>query len=293
MERTRNVITRKKNKHNESASQIKLLLCISIAATLTLVKLFCPSITSMLKDAVLPYIEADVDYVEAIAAIGRVITGGDISSNSENNVSSNDEKISKTDALIQNIELPEQGGYDAMLGELSTKAMKVGLAVQVREDDVPECVTTFLQSQSEYELMGFPEDVDYNMYELPFEKVAPLNGTVTSKFGYRTHPVSQTIKFHYGTDIGAEEGTDIFSFADGTVLYTADSVSYGNFLVIEHSDGYETLYAHCSSILVSTSDKISAGDVIARVGSTGNATGSCLHFEVKRNGVYLNSGYYI
>lgn len=108
----------------------------------------------------------------------------------------------------------------------------------------------------------------------------PLNsGTITDRFGvYRTLRGER----HRGVDIGAPRGTSIHASASGTVSTVAYNKSYGNYVVIEHSNGYSTLYAHASSLLVHTGQRVSKGDVIARVGNTGLSTGNHLHFEVRR-----------
>ena len=93
-------------------------------------------------------------------------------------------------------------------------------------------------------------------------------------------------------DIAADEGTPIEAFADGTVRETGES-SYGKYLIVDHADGFSTLYAHCSSISVEMGEKVSCGSEIARVGQTGNATGPHLHLEIWRNGAALDPADYL
>ena len=107
---------------------------------------------------------------------------------------------------------------------------------------------------------------------------------ITSKFGYRIHPIFQTQKYHSGVDIAANSGEPITAAAGGTITIAEYSSSYGNYVVIYHSDGTTTLYAHMSSMAVSAGQTVSKGDVIGYVGSTGNSTGPHLHFEVRVNG---------
>lgn len=108
--------------------------------------------------------------------------------------------------------------------------------------------------------------------------INPTDGVLTSSFGMRDG------RNHDGIDIGAESGTEIYAAAGGTVVFAGVVSGYGNYVVLEHADGYETAYAHCSKIAVNLGDEVSAGDVIAYVGSTGNSTGPHLHFEVKHSG---------
>ena len=105
---------------------------------------------------------------------------------------------------------------------------------------------------------------------------------IASDFGYRTNPY---VGFHYGVDIGMAMGTPICAVKDGTVTTSVHgSGGYGYYIIIDHADGVQTLYAHCSELLVSVGDEVKKGDVIAKVGSTGRSTGPHVHFEVRING---------
>ena len=116
----------------------------------------------------------------------------------------------------------------------------------------------------------------------------PVAGTITSQFGHRVDPITGEVSSHTGTDIACAEGTPILAAADGTVTVTngLDSWggSYGYYIQIDHGGGLETLYAHCSSICVATSQQVQAGQVIGYVGHTGRVTGSHLHLEVRIDG---------
>lgn len=121
-----------------------------------------------------------------------------------------------------------------------------------------------------------------------------VSTTITSPYGTRTHPITGKVKTHTGLDIGAAHGTNIFAAADGTVLISGwNSGGYGNYVVIDHGGGLTTLYAHCSSLLVSAGQKVSRGQVIAKCGSTGMSTGPHLHFEVLKNGNHTNPWAYL
>lgn len=112
----------------------------------------------------------------------------------------------------------------------------------------------------------------------------PVAGTITSQFGHRVDPITGEVSSHTGTDIACAEGTPILAAADGivTVANGLDSWggSYGYYIQIDHGGGLETLYAHCSSICVTTGQQVQAGQVIGYVGHTGRVTGSHLHLEV-------------
>lgn len=112
----------------------------------------------------------------------------------------------------------------------------------------------------------------------------PASQRVTSKYGYRIHPVYKTKKFHAGIDIGAGYGSAIVAAESGTVTTATYGSGYGKYVVVNHGSGLTTLYAHCSSLLVKVGDKVTRGQTIAKVGSTGVSTGNHLHFEVRING---------
>ena len=118
----------------------------------------------------------------------------------------------------------------------------------------------------------------------------PIPGytTVTSDFGYRTHPITGIYKLHTGTDIAAPEGTKFVAMADGVVITACRNTAYGNMVLINHGNGIVTLYAHGSKILVRTNDIVKQGEPVLEVGSTGYSTGPHAHFEVRINDEYVN-----
>ncbi len=105
---------------------------------------------------------------------------------------------------------------------------------------------------------------------------------ISSKFGWRV--LYGKDDYHYGIDLPAPYGTDIYAANDGTVLKARYSASYGYYILISHGGDLSTLYAHCSKLLVKAGDTVKRGQVIAKVGSTGNSTGYHLHFEVRVDG---------
>ena len=112
----------------------------------------------------------------------------------------------------------------------------------------------------------------------------PSSTYVTSRYGYRTHPIFGDQRFHSGIDISANTGATIVAADSGTVSVATYSDSYGNYVTIYHSNGTYTLYAHMSSLAVSAGQSVSQGDTIGYAGSTGWATGPHLHFEIRANG---------
>lgn len=118
----------------------------------------------------------------------------------------------------------------------------------------------------------------------------PISGTITSRYGESSTLRKST---HTGLDIAATTGTPIKVVADGVVTNASYSGSYGNLVKISHGDGVETWYAHTSKMCVTVGQKVSAGDTIAAVGSTGNSTGAHLHFEIRINGNHVNPQKYL
>lgn len=110
--------------------------------------------------------------------------------------------------------------------------------------------------------------------------------TLTSGFGWRTHPVYGTRRYHKGTDVGGAgiNGTPIGAAKSGIVTTSKYSSSYGNYVVVSHSDGYQTLYAHMRSRAVKVNDVVKQGQTLGYVGTTGVSTGPHLHYEVWKNG---------
>jgi murein DD-endopeptidase MepM/ murein hydrolase activator NlpD len=118
---------------------------------------------------------------------------------------------------------------------------------------------------------------------------APIQGyAVNSRFGLRRLSYERRARMHEGLDYAAPSGTPILAAADGRVLRTGTSSSYGRFVEIQHANGVTSFYAHMSRIGASEGDVVVAGDAIGLVGSTGRSTGAHLHFEIRRNGQQIN-----
>ncbi len=116
----------------------------------------------------------------------------------------------------------------------------------------------------------------------------PVVGKINSPFGWRRHPVTRRRDFHTGIDIKAPRGRAIHAARGGRVEYSGWMGGYGRVVVIDHGDGHSTLYAHCSSLSVRKRQKVSQGQVIATVGTTGRTTGPHLHFEIRRGNKPVN-----
>ncbi len=106
---------------------------------------------------------------------------------------------------------------------------------------------------------------------------------ISSPFGNRVHPIYKRTQFHKGIDLAAPNGTPVYATADGVVTYSGVCGGYGNFVKINHQNGYKTAYAHLSTIKVGKNANVRKGDLIGYVGSTGTSTGNHLHYEVHYN----------
>lgn len=125
--------------------------------------------------------------------------------------------------------------------------------------------------------------------ELGISLIRPVSGVITSRFGARWG------RTHKGIDIGASQGTTIVAAASGTVTVSQYGYSggYGNYVMLSHGNGIETLYGHCTSLLVTVGEQVAQGQPIATVGSTGNSTGPHLHLEIRVNGIAQDPQNYV
>lgn len=156
-----------------------------------------------------------------------------------------------------------------------------GATVSVTQNSEEIAETT--ENLTEEEQMK--KDAEYIKSKISFIK--PLEGRITSVFGWRNPTVSTVSKYHTGIDIAANQGTDIISATSGKVVLSSSEGPYGNHLKIQIDD-VVIIYAHCLSLKVQEGEEIIQGQVIAKVGSTGNSTGPHLHFEIRKEDRYVN-----
>ena len=172
--------------------------------------------------------------------------------------------------------------YEIELPELYTKENAVA---KLYEKKVVVVTTTYQSIPSS----GFSlsRSSIYKKVDLGMSSLKPVKGIVTSRFGARWGTT------HTGTDIGAPSGTPIYAAASGTVIFSGWKGTLGKFIVVNHTNGVQSYYAHCSTLLVSPGDTVTAGQLIAKVGNTGRSTGPHLHFEIRLNGAAVNPQNYI
>ncbi|MBQ0713699.1 M23 family metallopeptidase [Paraperlucidibaca wandonensis] len=131
-------------------------------------------------------------------------------------------------------------------------------------------------------------DQTVNLNNMPIRQ-----GYITSSFGYRSDPFTGGTKFHGGIDFAGSEGTEIYSVADGVVVYAGSRSGFGNLVEIDHGDGMVTRYAHARAVAVRVGDLVSKDQLVAYMGSTGRSTGTHLHYEVLRHGQRINPASFI
>lgn len=307
---------------------VRLAVCGVIFVLLVAVKLLFPQTVSRLAQTAGDLIGRDADFKEAFAAMGRAVSGEEPVGDSLQDAYTAVFNPGKDDAVLASgtaavsdylnpaarlmqhytLELPASDEKEtAGSGEdretepaaeqiaASSPAEETAAVQEPTEEPASEQEpeeTAIAAVSQVYTMPALPENASLEQRNLGFAHTSPIVAPLTSPFGWREHPVTGGTKFHYGVDLGAETGTDICAFADGQVYATGDSSSLGYYIMIQHADGYMTLYAHCSKITV-TSGAVTMGQKIAEVGETGIATGPHLHFELHDGDLYLNPIYYV
>lgn len=172
------------------------------------------------------------------------------------------------------------------IGEAQSEADYYAAEIQAQE----ELIAAIKRAEAEKAAAGV---VDNPYSGGAFVWPCPSSTRVTSDYGTRVSPTSGASSNHKGIDIGAAGGADIVAAAGGTVKAATYSSAAGNYVMIDHGGGLYTVYMHASSLCVSPGQTVSAGQVIAKVGSTGISTGNHLHFGVSLNGSYVNPWGYL
>ncbi|MBE8955641.1 MAG: peptidoglycan DD-metalloendopeptidase family protein [Quinella sp. 2Q5] len=189
------------------------------------------------------------------------------------------EKVAKQQALIDLME-GDKDVYDQQYDEMMASSAEVGRLIAQKEEERR-------RKGEAAERAARAGNVANGGYVVPSfggGMSLPVAGEITSEFGWRTHPIFGSARFHSGIDIGADYGVPIHAAASGVVIEAGWIGGYGNTVMIEHGSGIVTLYGHNESLAVSVGQSVNQGDVIAYCGSTGNSTGPHCHFEVRLGG---------
>lgn len=154
---------------------------------------------------------------------------------------------------------------------------------------------SYIQAKSYEKVKELAQNKEKMLASIP--AIMPISNNdlkrTASGWGYRIHPVYKIRKFHYGMDFTAPTGTDVYSSGDGIVKEIESSkVGFGNYIIIDHGYGYETLYGHLSRFNVRAGQAVKRGDIIGFIGNTGTSTAPHLHYEVHKNGLPVNPQYY-
>ena len=273
---------------------IQLVICGSVFVLLVAVKLLLPGHMAALNATLSDALQQNMDLQAVFSAVGRTFSGEEDWTGAAEEVYRAVFEPEAGEALEtaahSGIELNERAPGEAALDRLHTYSQQD--EETPAEDSTPEQQVSTL-AYILYSDQNLPENVSLEQAILGFDYCTPVSGTLTSPFGYREHPVEGEERFHYGVDLAANTGTEISCFADGTVKAVGESSSYGKYCIVDHDGGYSTLYAHCSRIVTTSGATVSKGEKIAEVGETGIATGPHLHFELHKDGTYLNPIYYV
>lgn len=323
---------RRSGRTGENRALIRLVICGAAFVLLVAAKLLFPEAVGQLADSARQLIGRDADFREAFAAVGRAVSGeagvGDslqeayaavfnASPQPEEEPAAEEEApqppedpagpadtgVRPADSgtrLLRHTFLPLPEADKAVMREVVILPEAAAPAVlpagdgaeDGRTEDAPEEDSGETAAAMAYTMAPLPENASLEQRNLGFEHCTPVQGRLSSTFGWREHPVEGGNRFHYGVDLAAESGTDVLAFAGGEVYASGESSTLGNYIMLRHAGGYITLYAHCSRI-TAAGGSVSMGEKIAEVGATGLATGSHLHFELHDGELYLNPIYYV
>jgi len=256
--------------------------------------------------------EAELDYRAAIATIGETITGeasimevlGDIYIRAFGGADSEDVVVT-AETEEPEPEMPPTPAPTVAIHPPIEEVIPTPILPEVlpepeehvpeapTEPSEPEAVEVFLAQQAEFSDFDLPASVSFAYEPLYLDFVAPLEGPVSSPFGFRRHPILREVRFHFGTDIAVYTGTPFVAFADGQVIAAGENDSWGKYILLYHGNGVYTRYAHASAQYVRSGDTVARGEMIGRVGATGAVTGPHLHFELRVDGVYRNPEFYL
>ena len=251
----------------------RLRVASGVFILLTVFKLLLPEQAGRVREELIQVIDLDLDLRAAAVEVGKHLT---------------DEQVGQAvEAMLQ-----LGGEREADTRETPPTQDKPAPDAELPDEQVLQAVAEFHLSQEAYAGYETPESVCYDCLTLPFSYVSPIAGEKSSGFGYRVHPIDGVVKFHYGTDYAAAEGTPIAAFTDGTVTMTGSEKGYGNYVQLTHSGGWQTFYAHCSEIQVTWGQQVKRGETIALSGNTGRTTGAHLHFELLHEGQYTNPEFF-
>lgn len=262
-------------------------------------------------------LSADTDFKGAAEALGQAVSSGDgvlealeafwadVSGQGSGQGAQGEGDLLELPRPVEYLDRPVRGlgpfenvpVQSAPPAETTPEPSPEPSAEAVPSDPVPSATEPVVTAMAqEYSDTGeeLPDKVSFQYYNLGLEETAvPVVGRVTSGFGFRDHPVNGVYSFHTAVDIGVPNGTDVLAYAAGTVRYIGENSIYGLYVRLDHDNNVSTFYAHCRELLVQKGDTVTCGQVIAKSGDTGNATGPHLHFSIDKDGIRLDPTYYL
>ncbi len=284
MKRKRRTVRRPVRRKKEGKGGTFLIIILILAALILLIKIIMPEKLDEFKEKIFKGLNGKNSITESVAAFGKKLIG------SEAAASDNDSKTAFESVKLK--EFPANIVSELALEALSAKALVLSEESH-REYMNDDAAKEVVNLQSEYTADGIQNQIFSESISIDGSVCRPTSGTVSASFGYCEDNDSKIAEYNYGIDISAEVNEDIHAFAGGKVVLTAESTTYGLYSVVEHDDGLVSVYANCSDICVSPGDSVKAGDVIGKAGDTGNDAEAFLHFELVKDGSYINPEYFI
>ncbi|HEY5561398.1 MAG TPA: M23 family metallopeptidase [Clostridiaceae bacterium] len=206
----------------------------------------------------------------------------------QKNLDSNKKQITKYKS--------DSAAVTSKLSELLTLEDKINSIINNKSSnlDLSRGGSTVISGQANFDdsigkLTTLLGDMDtYVAAQRRIPSVFPVEGIITSTFGSRINPISNSYEYHPGIDFAGSYGTPIKATADGVVTRADWYGGYGNAIIINHGNGYETVYGHNSKLLAKVGATVKIGDIISLMGSTGASTGNHCHFEIRLSGVAID-----
>ena len=311
----------------EKTRLLQLVVCLVLFFAVFLWKGIFPQKLSQVRDDLLTLITTDMDIQDALAELGASLAESDSvlsdlgafcvevfgTVQEEEPTEPIPVTLPPESALMEELRFLSQGKDITAYIVHYTDSSKYGLAITPPKsepasvpDEVPPVEADMaappiaipaagtVVAISDYSGEALPNNYTMDQLSLgELETVTPVMGHLNSEYGYRDHPINGRYQFHGGVDIGGQNGDPIAAFASGIVEYIGEDDSYGQYFQIDHGNGVKSFYAHCSKVLVSKGQKVSLGEKVAEIGSSGSATGPHLHLELKYNKMHLNPIYYV
>lgn len=271
---------REKQRTRDQRQLVRLLVCLMLFLAVFVGKEVWPSKIAETGEQLLTVIGRNTDFRGAFAQLGRAMA-------------KEDSVIGELGEFCVSVFAPESEETQGAVPEgENARECTQEILVQAEKEETP-CIGSVV-TPVDYAGEPLPEGYSaQHLYLGVADVAAPVQGVVTSDFGYRDHPTIGRYAAHGGVDIAADAGTEVAAFAAGTVESVGEDQDFGLWLRLSHANGVSSFYAHCSEICVKESEVVEAGQQVARVGSSGKSTGPHLHFEISLNGERLDPMHYI